>query len=146
MLSLFRACLKGFKGIDATPDLPSAQEELGSFLLDPAYPVYLCVEEERVLGYMILKIDGVVWVEQIFVKESSRRKKVGSLLYQKAEEVSKSNGGDTLFNYVHPNNHAMIEFLRSKGYSVLNLIEIRKPFKGEKVEGTVQVGDHTFDY
>ena len=74
------------------------------------------------MGYMILKIDGVVWVEQIFVKESSRRKKVGSLLYQKAEEVSKSNGGDTLFNYVHPNNHAMIEFLRSKGYSVLNLI------------------------
>lgn len=29
--------------------------------------------------------------------------------------------------YVHPNNHRMIEFLRKRGYTVLNLTEIRKP-------------------
>ena len=54
--------------------------------------------------------------------------------------------GDTLFNYVHPNNDAMINFLKSKGYTVLNLIEIRKPFKGEKNKTTIKVGNNEFDY
>ena len=40
----------------------------------------------------------------------------------------------------------MIEFLRSKGYTVLNLIEIRKPYKDEKISTTIKVDKHTFDY
>lgn len=27
---------------------------------------------------------------------------------------------DTIYNYVYPNNHRMIEFLRKGGYTVLN--------------------------
>ena len=92
---------------------------------------------------MILKLDGVVWVEQIYVKESIRRKGVASFLYKKAEEIS---DGDTLFNYVHPNNEVMINFLKSKGYTVLNLIEIRKPFKGETNNSKIIVGNNEFDY
>lgn len=39
--------------------------------------------------------------------------------------------GDTLFNYVHPNNDAMIKFLKSKG---------------EKNKTTIKVGNNEFDY
>ena len=55
-------------------------------------------------------------------------------------------GEDTVFNFVHPNNEGMISFLRSKGYTVLNMIEIRKPYKGEKLTTTVSVDSHLFDY
>ena len=40
----------------------------------------------------------------------------------------------------------MIEFLRKRGYTVLNLIEIRKPHKDEKLTQTIAVGEHEFDY
>ena len=57
--------------------------------------------------------------------------------------VSKPN---TDYSYVHPNNHRMIEFLRKRGYTVLNLIEICKPYKDEKLMQTIVVGEHEFDY
>lgn len=39
----------------------------------------------------------------------------------------------------------MIEFLRKRGYTVLNLIEIRKPYKDEKLTQTIMAGEHEFD-
>lgn len=146
LLSLFRAHLKTFKNIEEKPDINTAKKELASFSKDNNYPIYVCVDSNRVIGYMVLHIDGVVWIEQIYVLESERRKGVASLLFSKAEEVSNGLGGDTLFNYVHPNNDAMISFLKSKGYTVLNLIEIRKLFKNEKTTATIEIGHNKFDY
>ena len=143
LLALFRAHLNSFKGIEVKPNYIDAKRELKSFSLDKNYPIYVCVDKDKVVGYMILRIDGVVWVEQIYVREDYRRKGVASLLYKKAEEIS---NGDTLFNYVHPNNNVMISFLKTKGYSVLNLIEIRKPYKNEKTKTIIKVGDNEFDY
>ena len=37
-------------------------------------------------------------------------------------------------------------FLRAKGYTVLNTIEIRKPYKGERLTTSIPVGDAVFDY
>ena len=68
------------------------------------------------------------------------------MLFRKAEEIAASMGDDTVYNFVHPNNENMIQFLRSKGYTVLNMIEIRKPYEGEKLTTTVQVGKEVFDY
>lgn len=143
LLALFRKYLRSFKGEDVPLNKESAIVELQSFIDDPMYPIYVCLEDNHVVGYMILKLDGCVWVEQIYVREDFRRKGVATLFYELAEEIS---DGDTLFNYVHPNNDAMISFLRSKGYSVLNLIEIRKPFKGEKNKTKIKVGNNEFDY
>ena len=143
LIGLFRQHLCSFKGDNCPVDLESACQELNSFSQDSNFPIFVCLEEQQIIGYMILRIDGCVWVEQIYVKEDYRRRGVASLLYKKAEEVSKD---DTLFNYVHPNNDAMISFLKSKGYTVLNLIEIRKPFKGEKNKTTIKVGNNEFDY
>lgn len=40
----------------------------------------------------------------------------------------------------------MIEFLRKHGYTVLNLIEIRKPYQDETLTQTITVGEYEFDY
>ena len=40
----------------------------------------------------------------------------------------------------------MISFLKSKGYDVLNLIEIRKPFKDEENKETIQIANNKFKY
>ena len=146
LLSLFRDQLRKYKGIDSKTDIESALEELESFSKDENYPIYLCLENEKVIGYMVLKIDGVIWVEQIYVDETYRRKGVASLLYEEAERISKKIDEDTLFNCVHPNNDAIISFLKSKGYTVLNLIEIRKPYKDEKIKTIIKVGNNEFDY
>ena len=40
----------------------------------------------------------------------------------------------------------MIAFLRSKGYTVLNMLEIRRPWTGETPMAKVRVNDTEFDY
>lgn len=80
------------------------------------------------------------------MKEEYRRHGVASALHSQAEKIAATYGGDTVYNYVHPNNHRMIEFLRKRGYTVLNLIEIRKPYQGENLTQTIMVGEHEFDY
>lgn len=87
-----------------------------------------------------------VWVESIYVHPDFRRQGIGGALFGKAEELAASFGEDTVYNYVHPNNHAMIAFLRGKGYSVLNLLEIRKPYAGEKLTRKIRVDEEQFDY
>ncbi len=65
---------------------------------------------------------------------------------RKAEEIAASMGEDTVYNFVHPNNEDMIRFLRSKGYTILNMIEIRKSYSGENLTTTIHVEKEPFDY
>ena len=142
----FRVTLNAFKGIKAEPDVESGKEEV-RFFLDAGYPVFAAEDQGEFIGYIVCRIDGYcLWVEQIFVRSDHRREGAATLLFGKAEEIAASMGEDTVYNYVHPNNQAMIDFLRSKGYSVLNLIEIRKPYKGEQLSTTIHVEDNEFDY
>ncbi len=146
MIASFRVELRSFKSITSKPDLEKAKEELSEYLAH-GYPVYAMVKDDRYVGYVVIRIDNeVVWVESIYVKEEYRRLGVASKLHKKAEEIAESYGNDTLYNYVHPNNHKMIEFLRKHDYTVLNLIEIRKPYKDERLSRIISVGDHQFDY
>ena len=126
-------------------DIDSAKEELKGYVSDK-WPIYVAIGDDKVVGYILLRVDGVVWVEHLFVQEEYRRKGIASKLFAKAEEYSNSLGEDTVFNYVHPNNNVMINFLKSKGYSVINLVEIRKPYKNEKPKTKIKVGNHEFDY
>ena len=87
-----------------------------------------------------------LWVEHIYVRPEHRRKGIATKLFEKAEELARAMGEDTVFNYVHPNNQDMIMFLRSKGYTVLNMIEIRKPYKEERLTATIPVAGNLFDY
>ena len=145
LLADFRVTLRCFKGEITSPDIEDAKDELKQYL-DEKFPLYIAINNDKAVGYVLLRVQGVVWVEHIFVSKDYRKMGVGSMLYEKAEEYSTNLGGDTMFNYVHPNNDVMINFLKSKGYSVLNLIEIRKPFKGEKTKTKIEIGNNKFDY
>ena len=141
----FRVELCSYKGIKAKPDIEAGSEDL-LYFLKVQYPVFA---PKRMGSWSVILLcrieDEVLWVEHIFVSNHYRRKGVASLLFEKAEEIASSMGQETVFNYVQPNNDGMIQFLRAKGYTVLNLIEIRKPYKGEKIKTTIKVNNNTFD-
>ena len=142
----FRASLRALKGIVSKPDPDEGKKEIAEFL-QAGFPVYAAKEGSTCVGYIVCRIEGtVLWSEQIYVAKDHRRKGVACALFAKAEEIAASMGEDTIYNYVHPNNEGMIAFLRSKGYTVLNLIEIRKPYTNEQLKTTIQVDQNTFNY
>jgi len=146
LVAAFRVQLKSFKGIKSKPDTEAGKEEILEYL-DSGFPVYAVKEDGAFVGYIVCRIDApCLWVEQIFVREGFRRKGIATMLFSKAEETAASMGEDTVYNFVHPNNENMILFLRSKGYTVLNMIEIRKPYEGEKLTTTIHVEKEAFDY
>lgn len=146
MVALFRVELRSYRGIISTPKIEAGKEEMEEYLL-AKFPVFVALVDGNYAGYMVCRIqDDVVWVESIFVKEKYRRLGVATALHDKAEKLAEAYGNETVYNYVHPNNHRMIGFLKKRGYTVLNLIEIRKPYKDEKLTQTIAVGEHKFDY
>ncbi|MFW9908778.1 MAG: GNAT family N-acetyltransferase [Candidatus Thorarchaeota archaeon] len=146
MIASLRVFLAKLKSTERDPDLEAANEELQSYL-GKEFPVFVAESANGLAGYLVCKIDDdVVWAESIFVRPEYRRKGIASSLYVKAERLAQELGGDTVFNWVHPNNNVSISFLKKRGYTVLNLIEVRKPWKEEKLVTKVQVGDIEFDY
>lgn len=146
LVGLFRVELLSYKGITSRPDTDAGRAELEEYL-SAGFPVFAALVNGEYAGYVVCRVeDAVVWVESIFVKEGFRRQGIAAALHGKAEAIAASYGDETVYNYVHPNNHRMIEFLRKRGYTVLNLIEIRKACKGERLTQTITVGEHKFDY
>lgn len=142
----FRVVLNSYKGIVSNPNLQAAKEELQEYL-DAGFPVFAAEENGRLVGYLVCRVEEpCVWVEAIYVTQETRSRGIASALLAKAEEIAAVYGEETVFNYVHPNNHGMIRFLRKHGYTVLNLIEIRKPYQGENLSQTISVGSEIFDY
>ncbi len=146
MVALFRVELRSYKGIVSKPNLEAGREEMEEYLA-AGFPVFVALVDREYAGYVVCRIESkVVWVESIFVREEYRRHGIASALHSKAEKIAATYGEETVYNYVHPNNHRMIEFLRKRGYTVLNLVEIRKPYRGEILTQTISVGKHEFDY
>ncbi len=146
LVAEFRIQLKSYKGIKSQPNTEAGKEEILEYL-ESGFPVYAVEDSGTFVGYIVCKInEPCLWVEHIFVREDYRRKGVATMLFNKAEEIAASMGEDTVYNFVHPNNENMIQFLRSKGYTVLNMIEIRKPYEGEKLTTTIHVEKEAFDY
>lgn len=146
LIAAFRVTLKSYKGIVSEPDVIAAQEEVLEYL-KADFPVYAAVEDAKYVGYMVCRVEApCVWVESIYVDAEYRRKGIASALFAEAEKLAISYGEETVYNYVHPNNNGMICFLKRQGYSVLNLIEIRKPRAGEILKQKIQVDSNLFDY
>ena len=146
LAAAFRTALDGFRGVESRPDAEAARAELLAYL-EKGWPVYLAEEEGRPIGYLVCRVDEpCVWAESLYVSPAYRRRGVASALYQKAEELAASFGEDTVYNFVHPNNEAVLAFLRARGCTVLNLIELRKPYASEKLRTKIRMGDQVFDY
>ena len=146
LVAAFRVQLKSYKGIKSQPYIGAGKEEIIEYL-ESGFPVYAVEDQGTFVGYIVCRIDEpYLWVEQIYVREDCRRRGIAAMLFKKAEEIAASMGEDAVYNFVHPNNGNMIRFLRSKGYTVLNMIEIRKPYKGETLTSTIHVEKEVFDY
>ena len=146
LVAEFRVTLNGYRGVASEPDVPASRAEIVEFL-GAGMPVFAVEDGDKLAGYMVCRIDEpCLWVEHLYVRDEYRRRGVATLLFEKAEEIARAMGEDTVYNFVHPNNRGMIAFLRSKGYTVLNMIEIRKPYPGEQLQTTISVGDAVFDY
>ena len=146
LAAAFRTQLKSYKGIRSQLNIEAGKEEILDFL-NSDFPVFGVEDNGALVGYMVCRTDEpCLWVEHLYVQEDHRRMGVASMLFKKAEEIAASMGEDTVYNFVHPNNENMIRFLRPKGYTVLNMIEIRKPYASEKLTTTIHVDQEAFDY
>ncbi len=147
LIGKFRVRLAQLKGIEKLIDLKSAEEEL-EFYLKKSYPVFIAEDDKNtIVGYHVCKVeDEIVWSESLYVIPEKRRKGIGSDLYEEAEKLVNELGGDTVYNWVHPNNEISIPFLKKRGYDVLNLIEIRKKRPNEKITQEINVGKYDFNY
>ena len=146
LVAQFRVTLKAFKGITASPNENEGASELKEYL-DAGFPVFTARKEGVYCGYVVCRVDEpCVWVESLYVLPEFRRQGVASALFRKAEALAAAYGEDTVYNYVHPNNDGIIAFLKSRGYTVLNLIELRRPYAGEQLTRKLQVDQNEFDY
>jgi ribosomal protein S18 acetylase RimI-like enzyme len=146
LIAEYRVFLSSLKSVTRNHDAELASIELGDYL-STRYSIYVAASNGNLLGYLVCRIDqNIVWAESLFVKESERRKGIGSALYAEAERLAENLDSETVYNWVHPNNAGIILFLKKRGYNVLNLVEIRKPWTGEENLSTVQVGNHQFRY
>lgn len=147
LIANFRVDLANLKGSKKEPNIDMAREELQDYI-DNKYPIFIAEDKEnKLVGYLVCKVEeGIIWVESLYVLPEYRRRGVASLLFNEAEKLAERLGSDTLYNWVHPNNDRIIKFLRERGYDVLNLIEIRKPWKDETNKGKIKVDKHEFRY
>lgn len=146
LVAEFRVDLRALKGIQSEPDVLAGKEEMLEYI-QAAWPCYAAIANDEWIGYVVCRVEEpTVWVESLYVKPEARRKGVAGKLFAKAEEIAAGFGEETVFNNVHPNNERMIAFLRKHGYTVLNLIEIRKPWADEHCSQKIRVGQNEFDY
>ncbi|MBN1350491.1 GNAT family N-acetyltransferase [candidate division KSB1 bacterium] len=147
LIAQFRVTLAGLRGMARAMDLDAARQELANYV-SRNNPIFVAKSaDSTIVGYLVCRVDqAVVWAESLFVSPECRRRKIGSALYVKAEELAQELGGDSPYNWIHPNNDAIISFLQKRGYNVLNLIELRRPRQGETELQNIKVGRHEFDY
>jgi ribosomal protein S18 acetylase RimI-like enzyme len=123
-----------------------ARAELQGYF-DKNCPVFIACAGPQPIGFITCKIvDDVVWAETMYVLPEHRRNKIATRLFEQVEQIAREMGGDTVYNWVHPNNDAIIGFLAKRGYDVLNLIEVRKPRQDETNPAKIRVGKHAFKY
>jgi len=147
LIGKFRVRLAQLKGIRKEIDLKNAKEEL-EFYIKKSYPVFIAEDDNNtIIGYHVCRVEEeIVWSESLYVIPENRRKGIGSDLYEEAEKLVNELGGDTVYNWVHPNNEMSIPFLKKRGYDVLNLIEIRRKRPNEKITQEINVGKYDFNY
>jgi GNAT superfamily N-acetyltransferase len=144
----FREEVRGYRPPSTRSfSLADAQAEVEEYVGEQ-YPLFVAEEAEgTILGYLVCRVqDDVVWAEQLYVVPGARRKGIGSALYEQAERLAAEIGSEAPYNWVDSANAPIIRFLKKRGYTVLNLLELRRPRSGEHVERRIKVGEEEFYY
>ncbi len=106
-----------------------SEEEQKALLTDPIRPVYVAVEEGRVLGYAFcvykeirnhhtLKDRKCLYIDDLCVDEACRGKGVGSALYAYVRQLAKERGCDNVELNVWAFNTSAIRFYEKCGMKV----------------------------
>jgi GNAT superfamily N-acetyltransferase len=127
--------------------LVDAQSEVEDYF-EKEYPIFVAQDAKgRIVGYLVCRVqDDVVWAEQLYVLPEERRRGIGSSLYEHVEHLAMDLGSQTPYNWIDCTNDPIICFLRKRGYTVLNLLELRKPRSGERLDRKITVGEEEFYY
>lgn len=146
LIAEFRVSLAELRGRARPVDLDAAREELAEYT-GKGFPIYVAEDEPAALvGYLVCRVDGdVVWAEALYTAPEHRRRGIGSALFAEAERLAQALGSDFPYNWVDPNNEKIIRFLQKRGYNVLNLVELRRPYPGEQLAQKINLGSHEFD-
>ena len=146
LLAGYRVALSALRGPERTPDEGAAALELQEYL-GRGFPVFVAEADGRPIGLLVCRVDGpTVWAECLYVAPEWWRHGVGTALYAAAEELAAARGEPTVYTWVHPDNRAVIRLLASRGYDVLNLIEVRRALPGETPRATLRIGEHDYRY
>lgn len=146
MVVNFRKELASFRNYESNVELEDARDEI-NYYLKRQYPIFAASISGNYVGYAVCKVeDDVVWLESIYVRDEYRNKGIASKLLKKCEEVGTEHGNDTLYINIHPNNEKVIGMLNKNGYNVLNLVEVRKNYKGETTDSEYSIGNHKYKY
>jgi len=145
LIEEFRATLAQLRGRPCPAGSEAASQELAEYL-QKDFSIYVAESMGGTMtGYLVCRVDGgVIWAESLYVMPEWRRQGVGSRLYACAEKLGQDLGGDTVYNWVDPDNDAIISFLAARGYTVLNLIELRRRRSGEQARHRINVGPYRF--
>ncbi len=150
LIARFRVELAKFKGREKEPNLDAARDELECYISSKnvSYPIWVAINDVgKLLGYFVCKVlEDIVWAESIYILPEHRRKGIATALYEKGEGLAKEQANETLYNWIHPNNDGIIRFLQKMGYTVLNLLEVRKRFKDETLRTKIEINGQSYDY
>lgn len=147
LIAEFRVTMFRFRGSAPPVDLPAAERKLLSYATDDHQIHVAESQEEKIVAFVVCRIlANKVSVEALYVMPEYRRQGVGSLLFERAEELALRLGDQPLTNWVHPNNDRYISFLRKHGYLVLSQIELRKQRAGDGPAQQIKVGKNIFEF
>jgi ribosomal protein S18 acetylase RimI-like enzyme len=146
LIAAFRVGLAELRGKARPMDLAAARDKLVEYTAKNLSIFVAEDDQSSLAGYLVCRVDGdVVWVEFLFTAPEYRRQGVGSALHAEAECLAQERGSSFPYNWVDPNNDPIIRFLQNRGYNVLNLIELRRPYPGEELTQQIKVGSHVFE-
>jgi len=96
-----------------------------AFLTAPERNVYLALQEEEVVGYLVdhkqKDLDGVAlgyYIQRIYMLAEYAGKGIGSALIQQAEKQAQQTGREYLWLEVMQSSHDSIAFYQRKGFEI----------------------------
>ena len=145
LLADFYYAMWRMKGRRQARNLESAIQDL-SVRLNRKETVFVAAVGDEIAGIQIAAAEPIHRLECVFVSERFRRMGLARQLLDAAERKFEISENESFYVNVHPNNRGIIELLRSKGYDVLNLLEIRKRWPDERKYRQVRIMGQDYLY